>query len=178
VLSATFVAFCLVAIAGLVLTLPSGILSPGRTSRPATGASASAPPTEPGRPASPPAGQPEAKDSAAGAGPWVAGEASAPSARGLILVYHHRMLPPGGESRYEWIVQLRGAGPVLDGIDIVTWRMEPAAKNGAEFVSRHRAADGFPLLGHGPGGWFGVSAMVRYEDGGEETLAHRIELPD
>jgi hypothetical protein len=104
--------------------------------------------------------------------------ASAASARGLAVVYRYRALPPGGESRYEWIVQLRGVRPVLDGVDAVSWRMEPAAKNGADFVSRDRAADGFPLFGHGPGGWFGVSATVRYQDGSEEHLTRRIKLPD
>jgi hypothetical protein len=76
------------------------------------------------------------------------------------------------------MVQLRGAGPTLDGVDVVSWRMEPGAKNGAEFESRDRAADGFPLFGHGPGGWFGVTATVRYRDGGVETLGRRVELPD
>jgi hypothetical protein len=67
---------------------------------------------------------------------------------------------------------------MLDDVEVVSWRMEPAAKNGAEFTSRDRAADGFPLFGEGPGGWFGVSARVRYRDGAEESLARRIELPD
>ena len=102
----------------------------------------------------------------------------ASSARGLALVYRYRTLPPGGESRYEWIVQVRGARPVLEGIEVVSWRMEPAAKNGAEFLSRDRAADGFPLFGDGPGGWFGVFARIRYRDGEEETLSRRIELSD
>jgi hypothetical protein len=96
----------------------------------------------------------------------------------VALAYWYRTLPPGGESRYEWIVQVRGPRPVLEGIDVVGWRMEPAAKNGADFESRDRAADGFPLFGHGPGGWFGVSATIRYRDGGEETLARRIELSE
>jgi hypothetical protein len=56
--------------------------------------------------------------------------------------------------------------------------MEPAAKNGTDFTSRDRAADGFPLFGHGPGGWFGVTATVRYQDGGEESVSRRIEFPD
>ena len=111
-------------------------------------------------------------------GPWVEAAASSPSARGLALVYRYRTLAPGGESRYEWIVQIRGTRPVLDGVDVVRWRMEPAAKNGTDLISRDRAADGFPLFGDGPGGWFGVSATIRYQDGGEETLARRIEFPD
>jgi hypothetical protein len=61
---------------------------------------------------------------------------------------------------------------------MVGWRMEPAAKNGAGFVSRNRAADGFSLFGDGPGGWFGVSAKIRYQDGSEETLSRRIELSE
>ena len=96
----------------------------------------------------------------------------------MSLGYRYRTLPAGSESRYEWIVQVRGVRSVLDAIDIVSWRMEPAAKNGADFVSRDRAADGFPLFGQGPGGWFGVSATIRYQDGGEETLARRIELSE
>jgi hypothetical protein len=101
-----------------------------------------------------------------------------PSERGLTVVYRYRTLPSGAESRYEWIIQLRGARPVLDGVELVTWRMEPAAKNGADFESRDRAADGFPLFGHGPGGWFGVTATVRYQDGAEESLPRRIEFPE
>ena len=73
---------------------------------------------------------------------------------------------------------MRGARPVLEGIDVVSWRMEPAAKNDGDLTSRDRAADGFPLFGDGPGGWFGVSAKIRYRDGEEETLSRRIELPD
>ena len=41
-----------------------------------------------------------------------------------------------------------------------------------------RAADGFPLFGDGPGGWFGVSARIHYRDGQEETLSRRIELSE
>jgi hypothetical protein len=106
-------------------------------------------------------------------------EAATPaSSRGLALVYRYRTLPPGGESRYDWIIQLRGARSVLDGVDMVSWAMEPAAKNGNAFISRDRAADGFPLFGHGPGGWFGVTATVRYQDGVEESLQRRIEFPE
>jgi len=185
-LAAACLAFCLVAIVGLTVSLPRGILSTGRASRPATGASASVPPARPlaARPESPaprvpgpPAAETPRPEPGA-TGPWVEEAASAPSARGLALAYRYRTLPPGGESQYEWIVQLSGGRPVLDGVDVVNWRMEPAAKNGADFVSRDRASDGFPLFGHGPGGWFGVSATVRYQDGGEETLDRRIEFPD
>jgi hypothetical protein len=56
--------------------------------------------------------------------------------------------------------------------------MDPPPKNEGELVSRDRAADGFPLFGDGPGGWFGVSAVARYRDGREETLSRRVELPE
>jgi hypothetical protein len=49
---------------------------------------------------------------------------------------------------------------------------------GGLIPSRDRAADGFPLFGDGPGGWFGVSARIRYRDGQEETLSRRIELSE
>jgi hypothetical protein len=88
------------------------------------------------------------------------------------------VLPPGGESRYEWIVQIVGARPVLDGVDVVCWRMEPPPKDGDDLISRDRAADGFPLFGDGPGGWFGVSATISYRDGEEEILSRRIELSE
>ncbi len=186
--------FCLAAVVGVVASLPRGALQSGRMSRPATGASASGPrdgasPAPADRPASRP--PPPAARSApspapskaptpepAAPGPWVE-EAGAPaSSRGVAVVYRYRTLPSGSESRYEWIIQLRGARPVLDGVDLVTWRMEPAAKNGTDFISRDRAADGFPLFGQGPGGWFGVTAAVRYQDGGEESLQRRIEFPE
>jgi hypothetical protein len=176
------VAFCVVAIVGLVVSLPRGLWS----SRGVGGAHVSTP--SPPMPAAgretPGAGRGDAPAGAAqegqpeGAGSWVEAPAASPSARGVSLIYRYRTLPPGGESRYEWIVQVRGARPVLETVDVVNWRMEPAAKNGADFVSRDRAADGFPLFGHGPGGWFGLSATIRYRDGAEETLARRIELPE
>jgi hypothetical protein len=105
--------------------------------------------------------------------------ASTPSPRGLALVYAYRALPPGGDSRYEWFVRLQGPQPLLDRIEVVRWRMDPPPRDGdGELLSRNRAGDGFPLMGHGPGGWFGVSAAVRFEDGEEETLSRRIELPE
>jgi hypothetical protein len=185
-LAAAVLAFCLIAIAGLVLNLPGGLLGAGRSSRAPQGASATAPPDRPQPvPASPEApapapaeAPPAAADSPGTPGAWFVAEASAASPRGLAVVYAHRLRPPGGESRYDWVVQLRAARPLLDTIDAVAWRMDPPAKNGAEFESRDRAADGFPLFGHGPGGWFGVAATVRYKDGETETLTHRIELPD
>ena len=73
---------------------------------------------------------------------------------------------------------MRGPRPVLDAVDVVTWTMEPGAKNDGDLTSRNRAADGFPLFGDGPGGWFGVSARIRFRDGTEEALSRRIELPD
>lgn len=185
VLAAAFMGFCLVAVGGLVLSLPRGTLSVGRTSRGPQSASPSArveqapiAPREAPASRAPNPRSAEAPSAEPGPGPWVAEAPSPPSRRGLALVYRHRTLPPGGESRYEWIVQVRGAQPVLEAIDVVSWGMEPAAKNGAEFISRDRAADGFPLFGDGPGGWFGVSAKIRYRDGEEETLSRRIELPD
>jgi hypothetical protein len=185
-LAAALVVFCLAAVVGALASLPRGFLASGRVSRPATGASATqprdaTPAASAERPTSripePAASKAPAPEPAV-AGPWVEEAATAASSRGLALVYRYRTLPPGGESRYEWIIQLRGARPVLDGVDAVSWRMEPAAKNGTDFVSRDRAADGFPLFGHGPGGWFGVTATVRYQDGGEESLHRRIEFPD
>jgi hypothetical protein len=183
VLATAFLVFCVAAVGGLVLSLPVGTLSIGRTSRTAGSASVSAPTPRVlvAPPEAPPAPTPDpAHDEAvtAGPGPWVVKAPSSPSARGLALVYSYRTLPPGGDSRYEWIVQVRGARTVLDGIDAVNWQMEPAAKNGADFISRDRAADGFPLFGHGPGGWFGVSATIHYRDGQEETLTRRIDLDD
>jgi hypothetical protein len=181
-LTVALVVFCVAAVVGAVVSLPRGALLSGRVSRPATGASASRPREESpaaDRPASrlpAPADQPSPEP--AGAGPWVHETDAPPSERGLTVVYRYRTLPSGAESRYEWIIQLRGARPVLDGVELVTWRMEPAAKNGADFESRDRAADGFPLFGHGPGGWFGVTATVRYQDGAEESLPRRIEFPE
>jgi hypothetical protein len=183
VLAAALLGFCLVAVGGLVLSLPRGTLLSGRTSRSAGRVSASDPVTQtPVVPREAPAargpGLPATGAPSAVPGPWIEMAPSPPSGRGLALVYRYRTLPPGGESRYEWIVQVRGARPVLEGIDVVTWLMEPAAKNDGDLTSRDRAADGFPLFGDGPGGWFGVSARIRYRDGGEETLSRRIELPD
>jgi hypothetical protein len=185
-LTLALVGFCLAAVVGAVASLPRGAWLSGRVSRPATGATASgprasAPDTPVERPASRLAEPTAPKTSVpepAVAAPWVEEAATQASSRGLALVYRYRTLPPGAESRYEWIIQLRGARPLLDGVDVVTWRMEPAAKNGTDFTSRDRAADGFPLFGHGPGGWFGVTATVRYQDGGEESLSRRIEFPD
>jgi hypothetical protein len=182
-LAAAVLAFCVIAVVGLWQTLPGGLLGAGRTGRVPQGASATssppppaAPPaTTPASPAPAPADAPPAIDSP---GAWFVADASPPSPRGLAVVYAHRLRPPGGESRFDWVVQLRAARPLLDTIDVVAWRMDPPATNGAEFESRDRAADGFPLFGHGPGGWFGVAATVRFKDGETETLTHRIELPD
>jgi hypothetical protein len=123
--------------------------------------------------------QPEMSPSPASPGPWVDGGAPSPgSPRGLSLVYHYRTLPPGGESRFGWIVQIRGERTVLDTVELVTWHMDPAPKDEGELVSRDRAADGFPLFGDGPGGWFGVSATLRFKDGSVETVRRRVELPE
>jgi hypothetical protein len=165
-----------------MVILPSGIGPADRRNQvPEDEARESAPATVPEETASPspdaPASKPVAREAVA-RDPWTVQPASAPSPRGLALVYAYRKLPPGGESRYEWFVRLQGIRSLLDGVDLVRWRMDPPAKDGNDLVSRNRAADGFPLLGDGPGGWFGVSATVRYKDGTEETLSRRIELPE
>jgi hypothetical protein len=185
VMAALVLGFCVVAIGGLLLTLPRGGLLTSRAGRSATGVSTQTPaaPASSRAPGPPSAGVPPptrgpTSDEAAQPGPWVEGAATPTSGRGLTLGYRYRTLPPGGESRYEWVVQVHGGRSVLDGVEVVNWQMDPPAKNGADFVSRDRAADGFPLFGHGPGGWFGVSARIRYRDGAEETLARRIDLSD
>ena len=177
-LAMAIVGFCVVAVVGLVVSLPRGVWptrSAGRAhvTTPAPPASTG---TIPSR--TRPSEDVVARAAPEEPGAWVEPAAPPPSSRGVSLAYRYRTLPPGGESRYEWIVQVRGPRSTLEDIDVVSWRMEPAAKNGAEFESRDRAADGFPLFGHGPGGWFGVSATVRYRDGVEETLARRIELSE
>jgi hypothetical protein len=176
--------FCVGALAALLLSLPAGFLRPGAHGPSRAAARPHAGDESPAAASSSTGGtgswQPEAAPSdAAGTGPWVDGGApSPPSARGLSLVYHYRTLPPGGESRYDWIVQVRGEISVLEGVDLVTWHMDPPPKDGGELVSRNRARDGFPLFGDGPGGWFGVSAVVRFKDGNTETISHRVELPE
>jgi len=181
-LAAAILAFCVIAIGGLVLSLPSGIVPADRGDRvadegpPANPPAAAPADTAPSSPAPPAPTAPTGE--VAARGPWVVQSASAPSPRGLALVYAYRKLPPGGESRYEWFVRLQGSRSLLEGVDLVRWRMDPPPKDGDDLVSRNRAGDGFPLLGDGPGGWFGVSATVRYKDGKQETLSRRIELPD
>jgi hypothetical protein len=174
--------FCVGALAALLLSLPPGLLrsAPHGQSRVAARPHVA---DEPAASASAGGGsgawQPETSPSDPPAEPWVDGGApSPPSPRGLSLVYRYRTLPPGGESRFDWIVQIRGEDAVLDGVDLVTWEMDPPPKDGGELVSRDRARDGFPLFGDGPGGWFGVSATVRFKDGGAETLRRRVELPE
>src|SRR5262249_15318201 len=127
-------------------------------------------------PASPPAPPPTSAPAARG--PWLVQPASSRSPRGVALVYAYRALPPGGESRFEWYVRLEGARSLLEGGERVRWTMDPPPKDGDDLISRNRAGDGFPLLGDGPGGWFGVTATVRYKDGKAETLSRRIELPE
>ena len=171
--------FCAGALTALLLSLPPGLL---RSASHGQSRGAARPHVADETAAS--AGgsgswQPGASPFDAAAGPWVDGGApSPPSPRGLSLVYRYRTLPPGGESRFDWIVQIRGERAVLDGVELVTWHMDPPPKDGGELVSRDRAKDGFPLFGDGPGGWFGVSADVRYKDGGVETLSRRVELPE
>jgi hypothetical protein len=177
-LAVAVVGFCVVAVVGLLISLPAGLLPAGRTARVARSARVP-PPTAPSE--SPPSRIPSELPAAAPSsepGPWVEEAPSPPSTRGLALVYRHRLLPPGGDSRYEWIVRVLGPRPVLDAVDVVTWVMEPAARNDGDLTSRNRPADGFPLFGDGPGGWFGISARIRFRDGTEETLSRRIELPD
>jgi hypothetical protein len=181
VLAAAMLGFCVVAIVGLVVSVPRGFWSGRSVGTAHVGTPA---PSIPGVGlGAPDGGRGDAPGSARGgesgsAGPWVEVAEASTSPRGVSLGYRYRTLPTDSESRYEWMVQVRGVRSVLEAIDVVSWRMEPAAKNGADFVSRDRAADGFPLFGHGPGGWFGVSATIRYQDGGEETLARRIELSE
>jgi hypothetical protein len=166
-----------------MLSLPSGIVPADRDNRVAEDRAPANPPAATPvetAPSSPPTPAPKAPaGEAAVKGPWVVRAASAPSPRGLALVYAYRTLPPGGESRYDWYVQLQGAKSLLEKVDLVRWRMDPPPKDGGDdLVSRNRADDGFPLFGDGPGGWFRVSATVRYKDGKQETLSRRIELPD
>jgi hypothetical protein len=177
-LAAALFGFCVVAVVGLLLSLPSGLLPAGRTAHPPRSATVPTPAVPSESPASRIPSEPFAAEPSTQPGSWIEEAPSSLSARGLALVYRHRLLPPGGESRDEWIVQVRGPRPVLDAVDVVTWTMEPAAKNDGDLTSRNRAADGFPLFGDGPGGWFGVSAKIRFRDGTEETLSRRIELPD
>jgi hypothetical protein len=186
-LAAAVVGFCVAAVVGLVLSIPPGLMSAGRTvrtddARPEE--ESAMPADEPAAPSpAPPAPAPPAPPSAPPAPvtrPWTVKAPEAErSPRGLGLAYGYRALPPGGESRYEWFVRLEGLRSVVEGIDEVRWQMDPPPKDGGnDLVSRNRAGDGFPLLGDGPGGWFGVVAAVRYKDGKAETLSRRIELPD
>ena len=178
-LAGTVLVFCAGALAALLLSLPPGLLrsashGQARVAAQPRGADEAAAST--GGSGSWP---PEASPPESGAGPWVDGGApSPPSERGLSLVYHYRTLLPGGESRFGWIVQIRGERAVLDAVELVTWHMDPPPKDEGELVSRDRAGDGFPLFGDGPGGWFGVSATVRFKDGSAETLSRRVELPE
>jgi hypothetical protein len=173
VLAVAVVAFLVVAVGGGLLLLP-------RTEkpRPARGVTTAPPPASGERSSALDTPAPASSPDSAAEGEEVHASPVAASARGLALTYSYRVLPPGGESRYGWTVWLAGSRPVRDGVDLVTYEMDPPAKNGGQFESRNRAADGFPLFGHGPGGWFGVSATVRYRDGAIETLSRRIELPD
>jgi hypothetical protein len=171
--------FCTGALAALLLSLPPGLLRSASHGQ----SRVAAQPREADEAAASVGGsgswQPDASPSESGAGPWVDGGGPSPaSARGLSLVYHYRTLPPGGESRYGWIVQIRGERTVLDAVELVTWHMDPPSKDEGELVSRDRAGDGYPLFGDGPGGWFGVSATVQFKDGSAETLSRRVELPE
>ena len=171
--------FCAGALAALLFSLPPGLLRSGSHGQSRVAARPPAADETAASVGGSGSWQPEASPSDAAAGPWSDGGApSPPSPRGLSLVYHYRTLPPGGESRYDWIVQIRGERAVLDGVELVTWHMDPSPKDGGELVSRDRAKDGFPLFGDGPGGWFGVSADVHFKDGTAETISRRVELPE
>ena len=165
-----------------MLSLPPGFWSAGRSTRVVDQEPTSAPEpsplaAEPRSPAAP--ADPAPASEAAAPGSWVLKPESASSPRGLALAYAYRTRSPGGDSRFDWFVQIKGARSLLEEVDQVVWRMDPPPKNdGGDLVSRNRADDGFPLFGDGPGGWFGVTATVQYRDGSEETLSRRIELPD
>jgi hypothetical protein len=181
-LTAAVLLFSVTSIGGLVLSLPPGFWSAGRSTRIADPRPASAP--EPSAsdasapsPATP--AEPAPASEATAPGSWVVKPPSAPSPRGLALAYAYRPLPPGGDSRFDWFVQIKGLRTLLESVDQVVWRMDPPPRNdGGDLVSRNRAQDGFPLFGDGPGGWFGVTATVHFSDGSVETLSRRIELPD
>jgi hypothetical protein len=179
-LAGAVLVFCVTAVGGLVLSLPPGFWSAGRSTRVEDRAPASEPvplDTPRPRPATPAETAPASEASAPGF--WVVKEPSAPSPRGLVLAYAYRPRPPGGDSRFDWFVQIKGPRSLLKEVDQVVWRMDPPPRNdGSDLVSRNRADDGFPLFGDGPGGWFGVTATVHFNDGSEETLSRRIELPD
>ena len=176
-LAGTVLVFCAGALAALLLSVPTGLLH--STSHGQSRGAARPPGVDEKSVGGSGSWQPEASPSDGAAGPWVdGGAASPPSPRGLSLVYRYRTLPPGGASRFDWIVQIHGDDAVLGAVDLVTWHMDPPPKDTGELVSRDRARDGFPLFGDGPGGWFGVSATVRFRDGSAETLSRRVELPE
>ena len=176
-LAGTVLIFCAGALAALLLSVPPGLVR--STSHGQSRVAARPPAADEKSLGGSGSWQPEASPPDGATGPWVDGGApSAPSPRGLSLVYRYRTLPPGGESRFDWIVQVRGDSAVLGAVELVTWHMDPPPKDAGELVSRDRARDGFPLFGDGPGGWFGVSATVRFRDGSAETLSRRVELPE
>jgi hypothetical protein len=181
-LTAAVLLFCVTSIGGLVLSLPPGFWSSGRSTRIADPPPASAPePAAADASAPSPAipAEPAPASEATAPGDWVVKPPSAPSPRGLALAYAYRPLPPGGDSRFDWFVQIKGPQTLLESVDHVVWRMDPPPRHdGGDLVSRNRAQDGFPLFGDGPGGWFGVIATVHFNDGSVETLSRRIELPD
>jgi hypothetical protein len=154
--------FCLFSIVGLVMSIPPGMRSAGRSSRVTDVGEPGSPGSEPSaapapKPAGPAETPPAARKPAApepaktpaeappAKGSWVRSSPSPASPRGLALVYVYRTLPPGGDSRFEWYVRLQGAPSLLDGVDMVIWHMDPPLKNDGELISRNRADDGFPL---------------------------------
>jgi hypothetical protein len=179
-LAGAVVVFCVTAIGGLALSLPVGFWSAGRSTRIADQVPASEPlPADTPQPSRVTPAEPAPVSEATAPGAWVVKEPSAPSPRGLTLAYAYRPLPPGGDSRFDWFVQVKGPRSLLEEVDQVVWRMDPPPKNdGGDLVSRNRAQDGFPLFGDGPGGWFSVRATVHFKDGSVDTLSRRIELPE
>jgi hypothetical protein len=179
-LAGAVLVFCVTAVGGLVLTLPPGFWSAGGSTRVADQAATRDPsPSDTPRPSPATPAEPAPASEASAPASWVVKEPSAPSPRGLALAYGYRPLPPGGDSRFDWFVQIRGPQSLLEAVDQVVWRMDPPPKNdAADLVSRDRAQDGFPLFGDGPGGWFGVTATVHFKDGSQDALSRRIELPD
>src|SRR5262245_53110722 len=116
-LAGAVLVFCLTAVGGLVLSVPPGFLSSGGSTRAPVEGPDPLPTSSPAAPAEPsPASEAPAPSS------WVVKPASEASALGLALVYAYRALPPGGDSRFEWYVQIQGPPSILEQVDEVRWR--------------------------------------------------------
>src|SRR5262245_60828028 len=126
-LAAMVAVFCAGSLAAMLLTLPTGFLrsAPPGQRRGATQPAARDQPSPAGASGS---WQHEATADAV-SGPWVDGAPAPPSPRGLRLAYRYRTRPPGSESRFDWIVQVRGDGALLDGVELVTWQMDPSPRS-------------------------------------------------